>query len=246
ALHNRGVALLNAKRFTQSAASFDQLLRIAPRHEYASGYRFHAQLHGCDWSDYDAARTLIAAEVMQGEARDMPFALLAHCDDPAVQLRCARRYIADKYPDSAQPLWRSERYRHDKIRVAYLASTFHDHPVSHLIAGLFEAHDKTRFEITALSFGPDRKVEMRDRLRHAFDRFIDVREQADDDVARLIKGMEIDIAVDLNGLTEGCRPAIFAQRPAPLQVNYLGYPGSSGADYFDYIIADAHVIPAGQ
>src|SRR6185295_970864 len=124
------MALLSLKRFSESTATFVKLLSIAPKHDYAAGYRFHAQLHACDWSDYDATRARIRADVAQGERRDMPFSLLAHCDDPAAQFACARNDVGDKYPP-AQPQWQGERYRHDKIRVAYLASTFHDHPVAY-------------------------------------------------------------------------------------------------------------------
>jgi predicted O-linked N-acetylglucosamine transferase (SPINDLY family) len=112
-----------------------------------------------------------------------------------------------------------------------------------LIAGLFEAHDRSRFEITAMSFGPDENDEMRARLRAAFDRFIDVGNKSDREVAGLLRELEIDIAVDLQGYTKGCRPAILAQRGAPIQVNYLGYPGTMGANYMDYILADRHLIP---
>jgi predicted O-linked N-acetylglucosamine transferase (SPINDLY family) len=112
-----------------------------------------------------------------------------------------------------------------------------------LIAGLFEAHDRTRFDITAISIGPDSNDEMRARLRSAFDRFVDVRYKSDQEVALLLRELEIDIAVDLQGFTQHCRPGILSHRAAPVQVNYLGYPGTMGADYIDYIIGDRCVIP---
>ncbi len=131
----------------------------------------------------------------------------------------------------------------DKIRVAYLSADFHEHATTHLMAGLFEHHDADRFEITAISFGPDRRDDMRRRLSKAFGRFIDVRGKSDREVALLLREMEIDIAVDLKGYTQGSRPGILAQRPAPVQINYLGMPATMGTSCMDYIIADAWVIP---
>jgi predicted O-linked N-acetylglucosamine transferase (SPINDLY family) len=156
---------------------------------------------------------------------------------------CAERYIADRHPPAPVPLWRGERYRHDRIRVAYLSADFHDHATAHLAAGLFEHHDRARFETFAVSFGPDDRSAMRQRLERAFGRFIDVRGKTDQAIAELVRRHEIDIAVDLKGVTLGARPGVLARRPAPLQVNYLGYPGTMGAPYIDYLIADAFVVP---
>ena len=161
----------------------------------------------------------------------------------AAQLACARTFVADRFPAAATPLWRGERYRHDRIRVAYLSADFHEHATAHLIAGLFEMHDAARFELTAVSFGPETGDPMRERLRRAFPHFVDVRDRSDRDVAAMLRESEIDIAVDLKGFTANSRTGILALRPAPVQVNYLGYPGTMGAPYIDYIIADRHVIP---
>ena len=135
-------------------------------------------------------------------------------------------------------LWNGERYRHDRIRLAYVSADFHEHPMGHLMAGLFERHDRDRFETIAVSLGPDTADGMRSRLKGAFERFVDVRERSDREVANLIRKLEIDIAVDRTGFTIGARTGIFALRPAPVQVNYLAYPGTMGADYIDYIVAD--------
>jgi predicted O-linked N-acetylglucosamine transferase (SPINDLY family) len=108
---------------------------------------------------------------------------------------------------------------------------------------MFERHDRSRFEVTAFSFGPDTQDAMRQRMERAFDRFIDVRRKSDLDIVQLARSMELDIAVDLGGFTEGGRPGSFALRAAPLQVGYLGYPGTSGADHLEYLVADPTVIP---
>ena len=161
----------------------------------------------------------------------------------ADQLQCARNSIAFQWPQQSRALWRGERYGHDKIRVAYISADFRDHAVARLVAGLFEHHDRSRFETTGVSLVPDDGSAMRTRLRGAFDHFIDADRQSDEHVASLLRRMDVDIAVDLMGFTSGCRPGLLSFRPAPVQVNFLGYPGTMGAPYVDYIVADAIVIP---
>src|SRR5258708_5058809 len=153
--------------------------------------------------------------------------------------------MQDKYPPP-NGLWRGEIYRHDRIRVAYLSADLRTHPVGTVMAGVFEHHDRRRFETIAISYGLEEGGEMRGRLKNAFDRFIDVRGKSDREVASLLSALEVDIAVDLTGPTASGRPGILALRPAPVQVNYLGFAGSLGADYMDYILADRIVIPEEQ
>lgn len=159
---------------------------------------------------------------------------------------CAQTYTADRFPPTPAPLWAGEIYRHERIRVAYLSADFHEHATTHLMAGLFEHHDRERFEITAVSFGPDRQDAMRQRVAAACDRFLDVRGRRDAEVAGMLRALEIDIAVDLKGHTQGNRAGILAHRPAPVQINYLGMPATMGAGYIDYLIADPRVIPPAE
>jgi predicted O-linked N-acetylglucosamine transferase (SPINDLY family) len=144
------------------------------------------------------------------------------------------------------PLWKGERYAHDRIRVAYLSADFHQHVTAALTAEMFERHDRSRFEITAVSFGPDDGSATRARLTKAFDRFHDARTQNDREVATLLRQWEIDVAVDLGGHTSGARPWVLAHRPCPVQAKYMGYPGTSGSDFIDYIVADRIVVPPDQ
>jgi predicted O-linked N-acetylglucosamine transferase (SPINDLY family) len=137
-------------------------------------------------------------------------------------------------------------YKHERIRLAYLSADFHQHPTSQLMIELFERHDRSRFEVTAIAFGPDDNSAMRHRLVAAFDRFEDVRDLSDLEVAKLLRSREIDIAMDLNGHTHEARPGIFSHRPAPVQVNYLVYPGTTGAAFMDYVLADRIVLPMDQ
>jgi predicted O-linked N-acetylglucosamine transferase (SPINDLY family) len=246
ALYGRGAVLRQLIRYEEAAAAFEQLLLVEPELNYASGEALHARLHCCDWEHYDRNVARVVNGVATGKRASLPFAFLAATGSSEAQLQCAQIYCRNSYPASTAPVWRGELYHHDKIRVAYLSGDLHDHPTAYLTAGLFEAHDKTRFETTAISFGPDRGGEIRCRLARAFTRFIDVRNESDRGVALLLRDLEIDIAIDLSGHTGNNRLGIFALRPAPIQVNYLGYPGTMGAEYIDYIVADRIVIPEQQ
>ena len=154
--------------------------------------------------------------------------------------------MSREYPASKKPFWQGEGYSHDRICVAYVTADFREHATSRLIAGVFEHHDRAHFETVAISFGYDDGSAMRSRLTKAFDEFIDVRAKSDREIAALIRDLEIDIAVDLMGFTIGERFNVFALRPAPVQVNYLAYPGTLGASYIDYIIADEIVVPRNE
>jgi predicted O-linked N-acetylglucosamine transferase (SPINDLY family) len=151
--------------------------------------------------------------------------------------------IDKTYPPVARPLWNGEVYDHDRIRIGYFSADFHDHPTAHLMSELFELHDRNAFDVTAFSFGPPSNDPMRQRLEKAFEHFVDVRTHSDYEIAALARSMEIDIAIDLKGFTQNARLGIFAHRFAPVQVNYLGYPGTMGASYIDYLIADPILIP---
>jgi predicted O-linked N-acetylglucosamine transferase (SPINDLY family) len=143
----------------------------------------------------------------------------------------------------AQPLWNGAIRHHDRLRIAYLSSDFCSHALSFLMAELFEIQDRARFEVLGISFGPDDQSDTRARLVRAFDQFHDVRSESDLDVAKLLNDLHVDIAIDLNGHTRGARSGILAHRAAPIQVSYLGYPGTMGADFIDYVIADKTVLP---
>jgi protein O-GlcNAc transferase len=243
---SRGNALVELGHYAEAAREFKLLQAASPDFDYAAGQLLYARLGCCDWDDYDRNAKVIVDQVSAGKPAASPFTFLCLPSSPIAQLKCAQTYSTDRHPRSKDAVWKGERYRHERIRVAYLSGDFHNHAIAYLIAGLIEAHDKSRFETTAISFGPDSTDEMRARLASAFDRFIDVRPRTDRDTALLLRELEIDIAVDLKGHTQGSRTGIFAFRPAPVQVNWLGYPGTMGVDYIDYILADRVVIPEGH
>lgn len=164
------------------------------------------------------------------------------CDDLDVIRRAGARFIEDFVPE-AEPLPLPERASHEKIRLGYFSADFHAHATTLLIAELLEKHDPAKFEVFLFSFGPSTFDDMTGRLSRGVDHFFDVSEESDSTVCALSRKLEIDIAIDLKGYTQNCRPRIFAGRAAPVQVNYLGYPASMGAAFIDYIVGDAIVTP---
>ena len=242
ALHHRALTLFELKRYEEAAHGFADVLKIEPDFPYARGNLLYCRLNACDWEGLEQERAEIAARLKAGARVVTPIQHAAFSSSLEGQLQAARIWAADKYPATA-PLWRGEAYHHERIRIAYLSADFHSHATAALMAGVFERHDRKRFQTVAVSFGPDDRSEMRARLVAAFDSFIDVHDKSDGEVASLLRQMEIDIAVDLKGYTQDSRPGILAHRAAPLQVSYLGFPGTLGVDYIDYIIADRTVIP---
>jgi protein O-GlcNAc transferase len=158
ALTNRSDALAELARHEEAANDFERLLGIKPDYDYARGNMLHSRLHCCNWRDYSRNVGLIATDVVARKRAATPFAFLSVSTSARDQLRCAQTFSRDKFAASGHPLWQGERYRHDRIRVAYLSADFHAHAVAYLMAGLFEAHDKSRFETTAISFGPTAKT----------------------------------------------------------------------------------------
>jgi len=243
ALQGLGNVLVDLGRYQEAVESYEKALAISPDFEYLPGTLAWARTHCCDWRGRNEEVGRLVSAIRAGKRSVLPFMALSVTDSPQDQLLCSRIYTRDTCPASPVPIWKGERYRHDRIRVAYLSADFHEHATAYLAAELFETHDPARFETTAISFGPDSNGGMRARLRAAFGRFVDVRNRSDREAAALLRELEIDIAVDLKGFTADARTGMLSHRAAPVQVNYLGYPGTMGADYIDYILADRLVIP---
>ena len=242
--YNRGNILFQLKRFDEALQSYDRALRIDPQLDYVEGDRFFAKLMICDWADLADETEHLRSRVAAGHAVARPFAFMPAESSQTLQIRCANLFADREFP-AMMPL-SGQRYRHDRIRVAYLSADFSDHPVSHLLIGMFEHHDRARLETIAVSLGDSEPTPLRRRLENAFEHFVDAREVSDVQIARRLREREIDIAIDLMGPTQGARPGIFSYRPAPIQAIYLGFAGSSGASYMDYIIADRIVIPEAE
>jgi protein O-GlcNAc transferase len=243
ALFSAAMTFIKLKRFEEAQSHLRKLLKLEPQYSYAQGYCLHARLRICDWAEVEGDRHDLVASVLRGAAADVPFSFLAVSDCAAAQLQCARRFVSDRFPARDASPARHFSYSHQRIRLAYVSGDLRNHIVARLLVGMLERHDRECFEVNAISFRPPERAGFGQRVHDAFDRFIDVSARSDADVAAVMKDLEIDIAVDLAGFTEGQRTDIFARRAAPVQVNYLGFPGTMGAPYMDYIIADEFVIP---
>jgi predicted O-linked N-acetylglucosamine transferase (SPINDLY family) len=238
-----GDILTELKRYEEALEAYQQALTFDPKKDYLYGLTVYLKTLICDWSHYDQQLANIRAKLAQGQKVVLPFSLLALLDDEAAHFKAAQLFAEDKFPENAYLGPIPKRVKDQKIRLGYFSADFRSHPVASLIAELFELHDRNQFEIIGFSIGSDDADEMRLRLKGSFDQFIDVNELSDQEVAHLARDLKIDIAIDLGGYTQDCRTSIFSYRAAPIQVNYLGYPGTMGSRYMDYIIADPILIP---
>jgi predicted O-linked N-acetylglucosamine transferase (SPINDLY family) len=245
-LNSRGNALSELGRFEEALTSYNKARAIAPDHRYALGELAHCALQICDWARAQELEAELRDHIQQGKSIVSPFTLLGYHIEPSLHLECARNLIRDRISVLPEPLWSGTSYRHERVRVAYLSADFRQHPSTYLMAELFELHDRTRFEVLGVSFGPDDRSDVRARLVKSFDQFHEVRLSTDHEVAKLLTQLQIDIAVDSMGHTRDARLGIFAYRPAPIQISYLGYPGTMGAPFIDYVIADEIVLPFDQ
>lgn len=245
AYYIQGNVLRDKGRIEAALASYEQALRCNPLHPHALNAIARSALTLCDWTRSCEVGAKLRYEIEANRSIIQPFVLLGYSDDPALQHRCAENYVRQVAPVQPQ-LWDGTLYQHERIRLAYVSADFHQHPTAMLLAEVFERHDRRRFEVSGIGFGPDDKSAMRARVLKAFDHFENVRNKSDFEVARLLNERQIDIAVDLNGHTHEARPGIFSYRPAPLQINYLVYPGTMGARFMTHIIADRVVLPQNQ
>ena len=238
--NNRGTALRALHRSEEALASYREALRLKPDYALAYGELQHIQAHLCLWPD--APRNDALLDLGREEDVIPPFYMLELTDDPQRQLAFARAWAEEKF-GGIRPGEFKRAAPGERIRIGYFSADFHRHATMYLMARLFELHDRTQFEIHAFSYGAKAEDEMRSRLLDAVDEFHDVADLDDREIAALSNARGIDIAIDLKGYTTGGRPGIFAHRAAPAQVSYLGYPGTTGADFIDYILADAVTIP---
>jgi predicted O-linked N-acetylglucosamine transferase (SPINDLY family) len=243
AFNNRGIALQELKRLDDALASYDKAIALKPDYEFLYGTKLHTQMKICDWSGLQNQLNGLESSIGDELKVTPPFPVLGLMDRPDLQLKVSRIYANEKYPEPH--VWGNFTTRPEdgKIRIGYYSADFHNHATSSLMAELFEAHDPQKFELYGFSFGPSNQDEMRNRIAQGFDRFFDVTKKSDREVAQMSRDLGIDIAVDLKGFTQDNRMGIFAEHCAPVQINYLGYPGTLSAPYFDYIVADKILIP---
>jgi protein O-GlcNAc transferase len=231
------------KQYLDAIAAFQKAMLIDPRIEFLLGPMIHAKMQVCDWENYDQLLEKLNSSLRQGLKVSPPFQIIGLVDDPRLIQTAARAWMADQHPHVFDDYQFSNSTEKSRIKLGYFSADFREHPVAQLIAGMIECHDRNQFEVIGFSWGPESMEPMRQRLESAFDRLIDIDSLSDQDAVALVRKHNIDIAIDLTGLTANCRPNLFAHRAAPIQVNYLGYPATMGAPYIDYIIADKVVIP---
>jgi protein O-GlcNAc transferase len=244
--YNRATILLELQRFDEAEESLLRALALNPDHPDAFGCLARAAIGACNWAKVAALTPRLLQSVAEGTSVVPPVVFLGQSDDLALQRSCAETNLKALLaaPEERTGLWQRKVYDHCHIRVAYMSSNFGDHPVAKHMVDLLERHSRSDFEVIGISLEPDDGSELRSRIIKACDAFHDVTAQSDADVAALLLRHKIDILVDLNGQTLGWRPAILAQRPVQVQVSFLGYAGTTGADFVDYVIADAEALPA--
>jgi predicted O-linked N-acetylglucosamine transferase (SPINDLY family) len=246
ALANRAKLLWSEKRdFTGAARDLEELVRLDPAFPLARGELFYVRATGGDWRHFDTDVAALTLAVRQNQPVVEPFIFQAIATSPADLLANARLHTSREYPPRT-PLAANAPHSHDKIRLGYVCGEFRGHATSYLSAGLFEHHDQAGFEVIAFDNGAGDDSPTRTRLEAAFDRIIPIAGMSDLAAAQRIRAEEIDILINLNGYYGAHRMGVFAHRPAPLQVNWLGFPGTLGADYMDYIIADRVVLPEAE
>jgi len=240
---NRGNALRGLKNFEEALTSYRKALDLDPDFNYLFGTWLHLKMKICDWSDFELNREKLRIGILESKKISIPFAVLSLIDDSSLHLKAARIYHQKNQQNKIYPLPVLNNQESRKIRIGYYSADFRDHATSYLIAGLIESHDKNKFEIYGFSFGPHVVDAMHARLLNSFDQLFEVSKMNDQEVIDLSRNIGIDIAIDLKGDTEDARVGLFTGRCAPVQVNYLGYPGSMGLDCYDYILADKVVLP---
>jgi protein O-GlcNAc transferase len=245
AYNNMGAALQDLGRRDEALTCYEKALKFNPHYTDARAQRLILLGESADWDSIEAEAEMIPDLGMEGDAV-APFGMLPFEDHPAHHRKRAEVYTQKHFQRPPLPTPARPGAVPERLRIGYFSADFGNHAVMHLMARLFEVHDRARFSVHAYSYGPDSADPMRGRLQRAFDAFHDVRLMSDQQAAELARRDEIHIAVDLNGHTKGTRLGIFAYRPAPVQMSYLGFPGTTGAPFIDYLIADTMVIPSAQ
>jgi protein O-GlcNAc transferase len=245
AAYNLGNALRELGHLDEAIAAWRGALLLRPDYADAFSQLVYHRALACAWDNREAEQAKLLEMVRSG-IRVPPFYLFSTQASAAEQLRCAEQWVGPFKPPQSALFEHRGRDQSCRIRLGYLSGDFHEHATARLMAELFERHDRDRFEVCAYSYGSDDGSRMRARLHQAFDRFVDIAALSHRDAASRIHEDKIDILIDLKGYTHRARPAIAAYRPAPVQVSYLGFPATTGADFIDYTLVDRFVVPESQ
>ena len=241
ATNNCARLLETQRRFDESEAFLRQSLLVKPDQGDVIQHYVHLRQKQCKWPRYQPVGEVTMNQLVVGTS---PLAMLSASDDPALQLMAAQRFVHERVPRPPEVPYHAGRpARSGRIRIGYLSGDLCMHAVGLLTAELFELHDRSRFEVIAFCWSREDGTPLRARLRRAMDHFVPIGDLDDEAAARRIAEWDVDVLVDLQGLTNGARPGILVKRPAPVQVSYLGFPGTSGLPGVDWIVADPFVMP---
>ena len=238
---NKGIIYEKLHKRDEAIISYNEALVIRPEFDFARAQKLYQQAHIGDWEGIEQDKPLIPQLGILKEI--MPLTLLSLDDAPERHKKRAEILVKNRFLHKPLPSTSKMKEKHKPIRIGYFSSDFKEHPVAYLLARVFEKHDRSQFKVHGYSIKATKKDSMHKRLVAAFDEFKDLSDVSDKEAALTVREDGIDIAIDLNGYTANSRIGIFAYRAAPIQINYLGYPGTIGADFIDYIIADQTLIP---
>jgi predicted O-linked N-acetylglucosamine transferase (SPINDLY family) len=243
-MSNRAAILNMLKQYGEAIDQYQKILDIKNDAEWINGALLDSKIKICSWVNFQDDQEGLVEKLKNSEKTINPFQFLAWLDDSTLQRQASRIYAEHSFFENKILGEPPKHPRHQKIKIAYFSADFRKHPVAQLIVELFERHDRTRFELYGFSLRePENEDDLRLRIKDSFDHFYEVENKTDQEIAAMARGLEIDIAVDLGGYTQFAKTEIFSFRAAPIQVNYLGYPGTMGAPYMDYIVADPTLIP---
>jgi len=244
---NTGNLLQQAGRYEEALVSYRAAYKLAPQLDFLLGHLVQCKAMLCDWQDYSIHWRQIEKKTNQGSLPCTPFVMLSGCDDGKTALKLAKlysdRHVQAPIVSAYQP---KDRRESKKLRIGYFSSDFKEHPVAYLMVGIVENHDREAFEVIGFALSEPGSDPLGQRIRKGFEKFVDLSSIPDLQAIEMIRSYDLDIAIDLNGYIDGCRPSIFKARVAPIQVNYYGYPGTMGASFMDYIVGDSHLMPAGS
>ena len=240
---NKGVTLYELKQYSIATKCYEKALDINPTFDYLMGDLFFTKMMICDWSNYDLQVNYLLRNIYKKEKITRPFSILGLVDSPELLQISAEVYSSDLFKDIKSISIKIHRGPLKKIKIGYFSADFYNHATSYLMAELFEKHNREKFEIIGFSFGESPNDHMFKRIASSMDEFHLVKNLSDLEIAKFSRDIGIDIAVDLKGYTYNARPNIFSHRCAPIQINYLGFPGTLGSNNYDYIIADSFIVP---
>ena len=243
AYYNLGHIFFERKKYNEALKNFYHSFKLNPKLDYLLSSIIIIKHSICEWGSFDIDLANLKNAILNEKKEINPFLTLSFYDSPQLQKTSAEAFVKKEYHYMNNLNYKFDNQTKKKIRIAYYSSDFRNHPMSYLLANLYELHDKNKFEVIGISFGPNKDDEMRKRISNAFDKFYDLRLKTEDEIVNFSRELKIDIAIDLMCFTKYHKFGIFVKRCAPVQVNYLGYPGTSGTNYLDYIIADRTLIP---